>query len=135
MMCLLTGLSTMKPIKADLFDPKLSSPLDSMPAIEKPKAIEKKEPINTLPYGSTPDRPAARTPVRPKDRVRVRYAFEFYQDQIAKLKEMRLTALNNGDDKFSMSEFVRDAVEEKLNNVDRTPVREYDRTTDRPVED
>jgi hypothetical protein len=58
---------------------------------------------------------SARSVVRSARRVKVRYAFEFYQDQIFKLKELRRAALLNDED-FSMSEVVRTALDNYLDS-------------------
>ena len=103
---------------------KLSSPMDDMPAIERPPALASAPGVQTglqaspppAPQaersdGSTPApppvRPYARTPAR---RVITRYAFEFFQDQIERLRHCSLEQKLQGED-GSMSEMVRDALD------------------------
>ena len=57
-------------------------------------------------------------------RVKARYAFEFFQDQIFKLKELRRNALIK-DEQFSMSDIVRKALDEYLTKI----IKYHDRTT------
>jgi hypothetical protein len=107
--------------------PNLSSPLDDMPAIEKPpsqtampqaqRGLQESPP--SVPQaeradGSTPVSP----PVRPYGRtgarrVITRYAFEFFQDQIERLRQRSLEQKLEGED-GSMSEMVRDALDSYL---------------------
>lgn len=65
--------------------------------------------------------PPVRTPVR---RTITRYAFEFFQDQIEKLRKISLEEKIRGD-KGSMSEMVREALDDYLakKSRERTPVR------------
>lgn len=128
----------MKKPKVDRFDPKPSTikpeevDLSGVPEIRSKSsksASKRTEPaqkqaadspkVSTTKKGTEAvqptDRPDGSTPVRPTKRIRVRYAFEFYQDQILKLKEMRRTSISNEDEKeFSMSEYVRNALDDKL---------------------
>ena len=70
--------------------------------------------------------------VRPNDRtddygrVKTRYAFEFFQDQIVRIKELRRSALIN-DRPFTMSDWVRKAIDKALKEVDRTGERPNER--------
>jgi hypothetical protein len=106
--------------------PELSSPMDHLPAIQKPAAKPLSSPV-TLPtteqqektsktYGEPPVRPYARTPVR---RQLTRYAFEFYQDQVEELRRLSLEEKMQGE-KGSMSETVREAIDEYLAQKKRT---------------
>lgn len=73
------------------------------------------KPLPIIPDERTDVRTNGSTPVRPKNRIRVRYAFEFYQDQILRLKKMRRSSIANDDEvEFSMSEYVRQALDDKL---------------------
>jgi hypothetical protein len=107
--------------------PKLSSPMDDMPAIERPpfqaatpevqtglQETPASQPLAERTDGSTPGpppvRPYARTPAR---RVITRYAFEFFQDQIERLRQRSLQQKLEGED-GSMSEMVRDALDSYL---------------------
>ena len=78
------------------------------------------------------ERSIARTDGRVSGRETVRHAFEFYQDQIYNLKEMRRKALIKGQG-FSMSEIVRTALDQylaKLEASDHPSDRPVDRTAD-----
>jgi hypothetical protein len=95
--------------------PELGSPLDNLPAIQKPQQKQllshttlidnKIKP--TKAYESPPVRSYARTPVR---RQLTRYAFEFYQDQVEELRHLSLEEKMQGE-KGSMSEMVREAID------------------------
>jgi len=69
-----------------------------------------------------PKQPVSSTPVRPDvrttRRVKVRYAFEFFQDQIFKLKDLRRNALIRDED-FSMSNIVRKALDSYLEKTEK----------------
>lgn len=69
-----------------------------------------KAPVNTA-HEPSPEamngNPFARTPVR---RTITRCAFEFYQDQLDRLRRYSLEAKNRGE-KGSMSEMVREAID------------------------
>jgi hypothetical protein len=95
-----------------------SSPVERRVSVKKTPRPQQKTPSKPLPFppGEQPtDRPDGRTGVRPKNRIRVRYAFEFYQDQILRLKEMRRSSITNDDEvEFSMSDYVRQALDDKL---------------------
>lgn len=101
--------------------PELGSPMDHLPAIQKPAA--KPKPLPPPPPSSPPEqpektsktsspyvRPYARTPVR---RQLTRYAFEFYQDQVEELRSLSLEEKIQGG-KGSMSEMVREAIDDYL---------------------
>ena len=75
------------------------------------KALTNQSPVP--PDGRPGGRAYGRTGVRREKRVRVRYAFDFYQDQIARLQERKRMAAAQSDE-FSMSRFVRDAVDKAL---------------------
>jgi hypothetical protein len=75
-------------------------------------------------------RPNDSTTVRTPKRIKVRYAFEFYQDQIARLKEMKKMAYINDDD-FNMSEVIRKAIDKYLE--EGTTVRQTERPYGKPV--
>jgi len=103
---------------------KLSSPMDDMPAIERPPAPATAPEVQTGPQASLPPAPrgdrsdgttAVPPPVRPYTRtparrVITRYAFEFFQDQIERLRHRSLEQKLQGED-GSMSEMVRDALD------------------------
>ncbi len=59
------------------------------------------------------DRTETRTGTRLNRRTTVRYAFEFYQDQIEVLRHVSLEAKLLGDD-LSMSEMVREALDDYI---------------------
>lgn len=107
---------------------KLSSPMDDMPAISKPELqvpaipdahvdLHLNRPSSSRterPDGSTPAAPPVRPYVRtPARRVITRYAFEFFQDQIERLRHRSLEQKLQGED-GSMSEMVRDALDTYL---------------------
>jgi hypothetical protein len=56
------------------------------------------------------DAPSVRTSVRPTERVKKRYPFEFYQDQIDAIKQWSLEDKVAGGS-GNMSEMIRDAVD------------------------
>ena|SRR5437868_93408 len=106
--------------------PELGSPMDRLPAIQKPASKPVPSPI-TLPttdqqekpyrtYGEPSARTNARTPVR---RQLTRYAFEFYQDQVEELRNLSLEEKMQGG-KGSMSEMVREAIDAYLTLKKRT---------------
>jgi hypothetical protein len=102
--------------------PELVSPLDHMPAIQKPtekplvsQTISKDIHVeHTEPYARTYVRPYERSDGRTNvRRVLTRYAFEFYQDQVEQLRRISLEGKMQGE-KLSMSEMVREALDEYL---------------------
>lgn len=116
--------------------PKLASPLENMPAIEKPPSPKRHPspaPQEASPLtASEPDAipaltrtpvpphvlPSVRTPVR---RTITRYAFEFFQDQVESLRRFALEEKTRGE-KGSMSAMIRQAVDAyiaKRNRVDQ----------------
>ena len=102
--------------------PELGSPLDNLPAIQKPQPkllLAQATPIDNKTikaYESPPVRSYARTPVR---RQLTRYAFEFYQDQVEELRRLSLEEKMQGE-KGSMSEMVREAIDAYLTQKKRT---------------
>ena len=95
--------------------PTKSEPaLPAKPALSSPRSEPTLPDTNASPVGRTPepslDSPDARTPGR---RVITRYAFEFFQDQVARLRAISLQAKLRGED-GSMSEMVRDALDAYL---------------------
>ena len=106
--------------------PELGSPMDHLPAIQKPAAHPLAPPAPPLPSeqpeviyrtdGEPPVRTNARTPVR---RQLTRYAFEFYQDQVEELRRLSLEEKMQGE-KGSMSEMVREAIDAYLTKKKRT---------------
>jgi len=106
--------------------PELGSPMDHLPAIQKPAANPLAPPATPLPSeqpeviyrtdGEPPVRTNARTPVR---RQLTRYAFEFYQDQVEELRRLSLEEKMQGE-KGSMSEMVREAIDGYLKKKKRT---------------
>jgi hypothetical protein len=71
-------------------------------------------------------RPSVRPPVR---RTLRRHPFEFYQDQLEALKQFSLTDQLNGE-KGSMSEMVRDAVDEYISRRRHAQAERTDDRTD-----
>lgn len=105
--------------------PKLESPLDDMPAIQKPAPPRRTktlvEPPTTSqdaekPYGRTDVRPPVRAGVR---RTITRYSFEFFQDQIENLRRFSLEEKARGE-KGSMSQMIREAVDAFIAKRNRT---------------
>ena len=112
---------TVKPARKRLKSPQKRTPVKDTvsPSTPTPPKSEDRTspPKSVVPSARPADRPVGSTPVRHKKRVRVRYAFEFYQDQILRLKEMRRSSIANDEEiEFSMSEYVRQALDEKLSN-------------------
>lgn len=68
----------------------------------------------------TTPRSDVRPPGRPKHRTVIRYSFEFYQDQVALLRQISLQAKLAGDD-LSMSEMVREALDEYITHKNFRP--------------
>lgn len=66
-----------------------------------------------------------RPTARPKKRVTLRYAFEFYRDQIEIFRRLSLQAKLEGDD-LSMSEMAREAFDDYIT---RKGLRAYERTS------
>ena len=106
--------------------PELGSPMDHLPTIQKPLTKSHPQP-SPLPSteqqanikrtdGEPPVRTNARTPVR---RQLTRYAFEFYQDQVEELRRLSLEEKMQGE-KGSMSEMVREAIDQYLAQKKRT---------------
>ena len=131
MMCLPSGSYTMKTPRVHDFDPnaklpELGSPMDHFPPIQKPaaKPVSSPSPVlpteqpekNNRPDEEPPARPNVRTPVR---RQLTRYAFEFYQDQVEELRRLSLEEKMQGG-KGSMSEMVREAIDDYLTQKKRT---------------
>src|SRR5512142_2369191 len=129
----------MKVPRVNDFDPKATPPLKSsledMPVINKPVAtlpvatlrrIEEKKPEEVITPKRRPDSPpgppsggpSVRTPVRVK-RTITRYAFEFFQDQIERLKQFSLDEQLQGE-KGSMSQMVREALDAYIAKRTRT---------------
>ena len=114
MMCLPIGSSIMKTPRVHDFDPnaklpELGSPMDNLPAIQKPEA-KAKNPLEGQP-ASLPVTPSVRPPVRtPVRRFITRYAFEFYQDQLDWLRSTSLEEKARGE-QGSMSKMVREALD------------------------
>ncbi len=130
----------MKEPRVSDFDPKapppLKSSLDDMPTIapspQRSKAILPEVPIEKrvedqrdadvstpeVPPVPPPESPPARTPVRIK-RTITRYAFEFFQDQVERLKQFSLEEQLRGE-KGSMSQMVREALDMYIAKRKRT---------------
>ena len=104
--------------------PELTSPLDNLPPIQKPRQKflpSQTTPIDnktktTMAYETPSVRTNARTPVR---RQLTRYAFEFYQDQVEELRRLSLEDKMQGE-KGTMSEMVREAIDDYLTEKKRT---------------
>ena len=81
------------------------------------RSLSTDTPVSPQPLRQATDQLDARTPqrstVRTPKRVKVRYAFQFYQDQILKLKQLRRRAVLKDED-FSMSDVVRLALDKYL---------------------
>lgn len=98
--------------------PQLGSPMEDLPAIQKPpvkslpiQTITKEQQTDTtLPYARTSERPHERTNVR---RQTIRYAFEFFLDQIDAIRKLALEEKIQGG-KGNQSEMVREALDAYL---------------------
>ena len=128
MMCWRIGSSliTMKTPRVTDFDPdakvpSLKSPLEGMPVIGKPPRPvpqdsppqDQQRPV-TQPPKVIPERPNARTPVRPSGkRIITRNSFEIYEDQMDALRKLSFTEKMEGR-LGSMSQMVRDAIDAYL---------------------
>lgn len=109
----LDSFQTPKPEKVSM--PAVAKPI-SRPAKINSEADKKKKNISVSfqEKDKPTERPTDRATVREQKRIKTRYAFEFFQDQVAKLKELRRNALIKDED-FSMSDIVRKALDEYLN--------------------
>src|ERR1700730_2845395 len=100
--------------------PQLGSPMDNLPAIQKPKpstemkAVPSERPMT--PTGQrvmTPTPQDLKTPTGQRvngSRVIKRHSFEFYQDQVEALQRLALEEKMQGG-KGNQSEMVREAVD------------------------
>src|SRR5690554_1701838 len=104
-----------RPPRVDTSSTPMPAPL---PPTKKPDARATEAP---------PARPNGRTPVR---RQTSRYAFEFYQDQVATLKQWALEEQLAGE-KSSMSEMVRQAVDEYIARRKQADDKPDDQPADR----
>lgn len=116
--------------------PELASPLEGMPAIERPAPTPEPKAVTPVFPPPAPERskkdgqppvrtevrpsvvPSVRTPVRVR-RTITRYAFEFFQDQIESLKQFSLDEKLRGE-KGSMSGMVREALDMYIAKRNRT---------------
>ena len=79
-----------------------------------PESKEKIKPtISTIQEPKT-EPMVSKTPPTPQKRVRMRYSFEAFNDQAEKLQSMKAEAEVHND-YFSISRFIRDALDEKFN--------------------
>jgi hypothetical protein len=107
--------------------PALKSPLEGMPAINKPtrpspqdSPVQEAEKPNSQPSQVIPERVNARTPVRPNGkRIITRNSFEIYEDQMDALRKLSLQEKMEGK-LGSMSQMVRDAIDAYLNDKSST---------------
>ena len=86
--------------------------------MKKPAEVVTSKPIPESPPVPTSGSPSVRTPVRIK-RTITRYAFEFFQDQIERLKQYSLDEQMQGE-KGSMSQMVREALDAYIAKRTRT---------------
>jgi hypothetical protein len=106
--------------------PTLKSPLEGMPAIGKPPPKPKDLPAQaaerpaTQPSPEIPERPNARTPVRPSGkRIITRNSFEIYEDQMESLRKLSFQEKMEGK-LGSMSHMVREAIDAYLKEKSST---------------
>lgn len=104
----------MKTLRIDDFDPHaqtapvLKSPLDQMPAIEKPQAGNQAAPFSPVPpVRVVPPVPPGRAPRRV---MKQRHPFDIYQDQYDTLRELASEERKQGG-VGSMSAMVREALD------------------------
>jgi hypothetical protein len=116
----------MRQPRVEYFDPKvvhpLKSSLDDMPRIQSPSRKShgeksdiptKTETLERRPLYSTVEPTTERPSVRPSERIKrtlTRYSFEFFQDQIERLKKLSLEEQIRGE-KGNMSKMVREALD------------------------
>lgn len=115
-----SGEGEMRPSRHDTAQSASKRIFPPLPALQE----------TSQPFAST--QPDERSTGRAAGRETVRHGFEFYRDQIRRLKEMRRQALIENQ-KFSMSEIVRTALDQylaKLEASDRPPDRPVERPTD-----
>src|SRR5947207_14001236 len=97
--------------------PELRSPLEGMPSIQKPQAIQ---------ISASSERANARTPQRPNGkRIITRNSFEVYEDQMESLRKLAFQDKMEGK-LGSMSAMVREAIETYLEK------RAKEKQTERP---
>lgn len=103
----------------------LKAPVTKVKQSPTPQPIKRKVDRIENKNGGTQRSIGVRTVVRniiTRKREKVRYPFDFYADQISRIKLMRREALINDGD-FSMSKFIRKAVDEALAKLDKEAVR------------
>lgn len=76
----------------------------------------------------TEERTEIRTPKLPIKRITKRYSFEFFEDQITRLKQIKYQTEMTGE-RIAMSVIVREALDEYLRN--RTDEKPFERTEER----
>jgi hypothetical protein len=97
--------------------------LSSLPPIEKPVKQEKRptDDISVRNSERTENRSENRSVLSPSNvlsrRRTTRYSFEFYEDQILKLKEVKHRAEMNGA-KVTLSDIAREALDQYLKDKD-----------------
>jgi hypothetical protein len=119
------------------------------------KALNTTDVINELTHGSvffrkennpertnnrtkdrTENRPKKRTVHLPIKRLTKRYSFEFYEDQITRIKKTKIEAELSGD-RIAMSEIVREALDHYFETVrknERSEERTENRTEKAPLD-
>ena len=103
---------------------------EAEPTSDLQPAPEALVPPNERTVNRTDERAIDRPLIKKRRRQKVRYAFEFYQDQIEQLKQLRKEALIRDED-FVMSEAVRRALDAFLASVDSPTDRTDERSGDR----
>ncbi len=66
------------------------------------------------------DRTSERTNVRKPDRVKIRHAFDIYEDQLRELHTRQLEAVRAGKKKPGLGEMVQQALDKYIENEHRT---------------
>lgn len=93
--------------------------------IKPPTPLSRKIPQRSTPTSSKGVHPSESRGVSASARTivceKIRYPFNFYVDQIVKLKLLRKNALIR-DENFSMSAFVRQALDRAFDKLERTGV-------------
>ncbi|MCL4247387.1 MAG: hypothetical protein KJ065_04460 [Anaerolineae bacterium] len=107
--------SRIKPEEIDMADlPPIPKPV---PHDNKSQEQEKAERISERTEFRTENRSDQRPSFFPLKRRTTRYSFEFYEDQIYKLKELKHRAEMSGE-KVTLSDIAREALDEYLKEKD-----------------
>ena len=108
----------------------ITTPPPEKPVPQKPKSDECTE---ILLY----DRTSERTNVRKADRVKIRHAFDIFEDQLRVLHTRQLEAVRAGRKKPGLGEMVQRALDEYFENAQRVNQKEICTSgrTDEPLDE